>query len=118
MLKKLAVKELINYEPYGYVTLTPAGKKIAREIQARHIGIKDFLVRILKLDEADAEHTACRMEHAMDRETFARFMEFIDFIDNDCPRCGENWLNAYQAGTGPETPNCDLCKKKSRPGKA
>ncbi|MBF0235618.1 MAG: metal-dependent transcriptional regulator, partial [Desulfamplus sp.] len=29
MLKNLAEKELINYEPYGYITLTDQGKKVA-----------------------------------------------------------------------------------------
>jgi len=29
MLKKLAANKMINYEPYGYVTLTAKGKKIA-----------------------------------------------------------------------------------------
>ena len=42
MLKKLAAQELINYEPYGYVTLTPKGNKIAKEIEGRHIVFKTF----------------------------------------------------------------------------
>lgn len=32
MLKKLAARKLINYEPYGYVTLTPEGEKIAKKL--------------------------------------------------------------------------------------
>ncbi|MCA1793539.1 MAG: metal-dependent transcriptional regulator, partial [Desulfobacteraceae bacterium] len=66
MLKKLAAQNLINYEPYGYVTLTPEGEKIAKKIEHRHIVLKDFLFRILSVDEDRADETACRMEHAMD----------------------------------------------------
>ena len=84
MLKKLAANEMINYEPYGYVTLTAKGKKIAKEIQTRHTVIKDFLFRILGVEEEQAEQTACRMEHAMDPDTFKRFTEFIKRIDA-CP---------------------------------
>jgi DtxR family Mn-dependent transcriptional regulator len=87
MLKKLAAQEFINYEPYGYVTLTPSGKKIAREIEGRHILFKDFLFRILKVDEKTANDTACRMEHAMDKATFKKFKNFISSIDA-CPNCG------------------------------
>ncbi len=55
-LKNLAKKKLIDYEPYGFVTLTDKGKKIAKEIALRHSVIKDFLFRILasgmlKIDE-------------------------------------------------------------------
>ncbi|CCK81440.1 MULTISPECIES: metal-dependent transcriptional regulator [Desulfobacula] len=84
MLKKLAGKELINYEPYGYVTLTPEGKKIALEIERRHIFLKDFFYRVLKVDEKTADRTACQMEHAMNQQTFNKFKKFINKIDT-CP---------------------------------
>ena len=84
MLKKLAAQDLINYEPYGYVTLTPEGEKIAKEIEKRHIAIKDFLFRILKVDEKTADETACRMEHSMDSKTFKKFCDFIATLDA-CP---------------------------------
>ncbi len=78
MLKKLAQNKLINYEPYGYVTLTPEGKKIATEIEKRHIFLKDFFFRVLKVDEKIADKTACQMEHAMDNKTFKRLKAFIE----------------------------------------
>jgi DtxR family transcriptional regulator, Mn-dependent transcriptional regulator len=81
MLKKLAAQNLINYEPYGYVTLTPEGEKIARKIEYRHTVLKDFLFRILEVDEQRADETACRMEHAMDSYTFRKFVAFISAID-------------------------------------
>ena len=86
MLKKLASNKLVNYEPYGYVTLTPEGRKIAREIELRHIFLKDFFHRILKVDEKTADRTACRMEHAMNKQTFAKFKTFLKKIDT-CPHC-------------------------------
>ncbi|MCD4720853.1 MAG: metal-dependent transcriptional regulator [Desulfobacula sp.] len=86
MLKKLAKKNFINYEPYGYVTLTPEGKKIAVEIERRHIFLKDFFFRILEVDEETADNTACRMEHAMNKQTFTKFKKFVKKIDT-CPHC-------------------------------
>ena len=80
MLKKLAAQELINYEPYGYVTLTPKGKKIAQEIEGRHKVFKKFLHDIIGVDEKTADETACRMEHAMDSPTFKKFKAFIDSV--------------------------------------
>jgi len=86
MLKKLADNKFINYEPYGYVTLTSEGKKIALEIERRHIFLKDFFFRILKVDEETSDRTACQMEHAMDKQTFKKFRDFIKKI-NTCPHC-------------------------------
>jgi DtxR family Mn-dependent transcriptional regulator len=86
MLKKLAKSKLVNYEPYGYVTLTSEGKKIARQIELRHIFLKDFFHRILKVDEKTADQIACRMEHAMDKQTFTKFKTFLKKIDT-CSYC-------------------------------
>lgn len=86
MLKKLAENRLINYEPYGYITLTPEGKKIAVSVERRHIFLKDFFSRVLKVDEQTADKTACRMEHAMDKQTFKKFRDFLNKID-ECPHC-------------------------------
>lgn len=81
MLKKLAAQELINYEPYGYVTLTPKGEKIAKEIENRHVVLRDFLSRFVGVDEKTADDTACRMEHAMNAATFKKFKAFIAKLD-------------------------------------
>jgi DtxR family Mn-dependent transcriptional regulator len=89
MLKKLSENDLINYEPYGYVTLTPAGRKIAVEIERRHIFLKDFFHRILGVDETSADRTACQVEHAMDKDTFKKFREFVQKIDT-CPMSSSN----------------------------
>jgi DtxR family Mn-dependent transcriptional regulator len=87
MLKKLAAQKFIHYEPYGYVTLTASGRKIAQEIESRHIFLKDFLFRILEVDERTANDTACRMEHAMNKDTFKKFQKFVAFMDA-CPTRG------------------------------
>jgi DtxR family Mn-dependent transcriptional regulator len=94
-LKALVEKKLINYEPYSFITLTPTGKKIAREINRRHGILEDFLVRVLGVEKAQAEETACRMEHAIDKESINKLVHFIEFIDQ-CPRTGEDWVTAFE----------------------
>jgi len=94
-LKALVEKRLINYEPYSFITLTPTGKKIAREIKRRHGILEDFLVRVLGVDQTQAEETACRMEHAIDKESIDKLVQFIEFIDK-CPRTGGDWVSAFE----------------------
>ena len=93
-LKNLGEKGLINYEPYSFITLTPTGKRIARDITHRHHVLKDFLLNVLQIDSRAAEDNACRMEHAIDKKTIERLILFIEYI-HVCPRAGEDWLKSF-----------------------
>ncbi len=93
-LKRLAEMGLINYEPYSFITLSPKGNRIAKDISVRHIGLKDFLHNVLQVDEEIAEDTACKMEHAIDPVSMKKLMCFIDYVHN-CPRAGQDWLDAF-----------------------
>jgi DtxR family Mn-dependent transcriptional regulator len=39
------------------------------------------------VDERTANDTACRMEHAMNKDTFKKFQKFVAFMDA-CPTRG------------------------------
>ncbi len=93
-LRTLSEKNLVNYKPYSFITLTSKGKKIAREILRRHNVVKDFLQCVLLLDESEAEKNACRMEHAMDKGAVNRLVQFIDYI-YQCPRTGDDWISNF-----------------------
>jgi DtxR family Mn-dependent transcriptional regulator len=108
-LKNLNEKGLINYQPYSYVTLTPKGKRIAAEITRRHEILRDFLENVLGVDPITAEKNACRMEHAIDRKTVDRLVCFVDYI-YQCPRAGEDWLQAFVRYCSTEKSECPDCK--------
>lgn len=93
-LKTLAERDLINYAPYSYITLTAKGKTIAREINRRHTVIRTFLANVLLLEPEKAEANACRMEHAMDTAAINRLVQFIDYIQ-ECPRAGDDWIQGF-----------------------
>jgi DtxR family Mn-dependent transcriptional regulator len=95
-LKLLEEKGLIHYQPYSFITLTDAGRKIAEEVAYRHRVLKDFLFNVLQIDEPTAETTACRMEHAIDPKTVERLVCFIEYI-HSCPRAGKDWLASFMS---------------------
>jgi DtxR family Mn-dependent transcriptional regulator len=109
-LKSLAEKGLINYEPYSFITLTQKGKSIAREIQRRHKVIKEFLEKVILLDPEKAEENACRMEHAIDKVAIDRLVQFIEYI-YQCPRAGEDWINAFVNFYTKSTPDEKTCRE-------
>lgn len=115
-LRILKEKRLVCYEPYGAVTLTPSGKRIAAEVARRHNALKRFLTGVLMLGEQSAEAAACRMEHVLSANVIERFCAFAKYLER-CPRGAPLWV----AGTGfacthrGQCPECEICAVPSVP---
>lgn len=75
-LKILAARKLVTHAPYGHVTLTEEGTRLALEVEGRHLAIKDFLTGVLGIPEERAEVTACKLEHVLEAETLAYFVSY------------------------------------------
>lgn len=65
-----------------FLHLTDAGRKIAEEIYARH---RFFTERLIAagVDPETAEADACRMEHAISSESFARLKAAVAQVDSE-----------------------------------
>ena len=109
-LQTLSQKGLINYAPYDLVTLTPEGKEIARDIVHRHQTLRNFLSRILRIDETEAELNACKMEHNVSPAILNRLIQLMKFFEL-CPRGTGNWIEAfdYYNKTGVLQDVCQRC---------
>ena len=79
-LRNLAEKELIYYKPYGYVTLTEAGMRLAARVARRHQVLHSFFADILGLEEKMSQEAACRTEHTLGPEIINRLTVFIEFV--------------------------------------
>lgn len=109
-LKALAGRELINYSPYSYITLTASGRRVARDIIHRHNTLLEFFVTALQLTPEEAEANACRIEHSIDLVAVDRLVRFLEFIKT-CPRTGIDWFEAFAryCQRGVQTSNCEDC---------
>ena len=113
-LHALSEKRLVNYVPYGPITLTESGRRIAERVKHDHDVIRTFLRDILLVDDEVAEENACRMEHAVDSALVERLTKFVEFI-HDCPRAGEDWVGEFAAYCSKgETGDCDPCVARVR----
>jgi len=79
-LKILARKDLINYEPYKFITLKPAGVILSRRILNKHQTLKLFCESILHINEEDSDTIACKMEHFISCTNLQNFLHLIDFF--------------------------------------
>lgn len=64
-LKKLARDGYIHYEPYGAITLTEPGHRLAVRLVRRHRIIETYLVQQLGLTWDQVDDEADRLEHAI-----------------------------------------------------
>jgi DtxR family Mn-dependent transcriptional regulator len=113
-LQALAEKRLVNYAPYDVVTLTEEGGRVAQRVIRRHEVLKDFICRVLGLEEAIAEETACRMEHAASQPVLERLEQFIEFI-RVCPRIDIRWIEetGYFCHRPGSRRDCQRCIEES-----
>ncbi len=110
-LHDLSGRGLINYEPYGFVTLTPEGTEIATRILRRHEALRDFFVNVLGIDRAEADEAACRMEHGVSKAIIDRLLDLSTFMET-CPKVGEKQArgDGYRCREAAHSlEKCELC---------
>ena len=98
-LHLLAAKKLINYVPYDVITLTPKGEELARDVIRRHSSLKDFFVKVLKIEESEADESACRMEHGISPVILNRLVKFMEFVEPDSSQ-GKAWIEKFRVFCG------------------
>jgi DtxR family Mn-dependent transcriptional regulator len=89
-LKILAEKDLINYEPYKFITLKPAGLILAQRILNKHTTLKLFCESVLHIEEEEAEIIACKMEHFISCNNLQNFIHLMQFF-KDNKEIAELW---------------------------
>jgi DtxR family Mn-dependent transcriptional regulator len=77
MVKALSESGLVDYEAYGGVRLTKAGRQLALHVLRRHRLIELFLVRIMGIDWSEVHGEADRLEHAASDRLIERIDEML-----------------------------------------
>jgi len=80
-LKILTARGLVSHAPYGHVTLTEEGTRIATEVERRHVLIRDFLTGVLSLPADKAEVTACKLEHVLEPDVLDHFVAHSEELE-------------------------------------
>lgn len=117
-LKILAEKELINYEPYGIVTLTDEGAKIAEDLLKRHNIIKNFFENVLVVSPELSEESASQVQHTIHDEVLKKFVMFLTFMET-CSCKEPKWIKSFKHYSQNEklSEKClsCICKKNDNP---
>ena len=85
-LQALAVRGLIIYRSHSPVLLTDTGAARAAVIRRRHQAMRRFLSGLLKVDPAEADAAACKIEHVIGEPITSRMTALIEAVEQreDC----------------------------------
>jgi DtxR family Mn-dependent transcriptional regulator len=83
MLKRLAEKKLVKYEPYKGATLTHSGKHVAISTIRKHRLWEVFLVEKLSFGWEEVHEIAEQLEHIKSKELTERLDAFLGFPKYD-----------------------------------
>jgi DtxR family transcriptional regulator, Mn-dependent transcriptional regulator len=84
MLKRLAALALIEYRPYGKISLNSQGKRLALQLVRRHRLSERLLTDILGLPWEQAHAEACKFEHLISDQVEAHLLSRLGGVDT-CP---------------------------------
>lgn len=94
-LVKLKEMGLIDYEKYGYVTLTERGRELAERVLMRHNCLIAFFTTLLQMGDEAAEIEACRVEHVLQSDTCDKIRRLLDFFQSE-ERSNQEWVDRFK----------------------
>ena len=79
-MKLLAENGYVVHEPYGGIKLTAKGRRAAEDVKKRHAILSRFLTQVLGVTPKTADMDACKMEHAVSKETLEKLHAYLHKI--------------------------------------
>jgi DtxR family transcriptional regulator, Mn-dependent transcriptional regulator len=83
MVKTLADSNLVTYEPYSGVRLTPSGRQLALHVLRRHRLIELFLVQVMGMNWSEVHAEAEELEHAVSNRLIERMDDMLGYPSAD-----------------------------------
>ncbi len=114
MLRTLRSRGLADHEPYGDVTLTAEGRRLASRTERSRDVLTQFFVQILGLPADAAEEDACMIEHLVSPASMVQLLRLTAFLRSD-HRSVEGFRAAFKdyverCETGSSGAACPVCK--------
>lgn len=78
-LSRLVSKDLIKYNSYESIMLTPTGLEEAKIVYEKHSIIKDFFESVLCVSSSEASENACKIEHIISQSILDKMIRFTAF---------------------------------------
>ena len=98
-LKGLKQKGLVTDDDRRFLGLSEDGRTITDSIRAKKAVMKDLFVRVLMVDEEQADQDTCKLEHLISPDTAIRAQSLLDFLDSGADEA-QGFLDAFSSFAG------------------
>ena len=78
-LAKLVSKNLINYNSYENISITPKGISQATKVYEKHHILEDFFENILGIEKQEASENACKIEHIISQNVIQQITNYTKY---------------------------------------
>jgi len=113
MLRSLKARGLVEHKPYGHVTLTEEGRRLAARTERSRDVLTQFFTDILGLPPETAGEDACMIEHLVSPSSMVQLLRLTAFLRSDDPAAARmrEAFRAYQArcDAGDVGDPCPVC---------
>lgn len=106
-LYNLKDNDLVNYESYGTIELTPEGENLAKKILEAYDIVYVFLKDVLELSKDDAESEAEKIKSAIEDNTLNQLARYVHKVLD---------LNKLDCGYDINKEKCRMCSRNSLRG--
>jgi DtxR family Mn-dependent transcriptional regulator len=109
-VKHLKEKGLVTEDENRFLTLTPLGESLAKDVGSNRQVLIQFIQKVLGICPEQAETDACKMEHLLSRETSSKILALVELLQSDDPDAKKllRKLQHFQFRC-PSLEECQLC---------
>ena len=90
------------------------GDRIARGVMAKKEAMKKLFIRVLGVEEEQADIDTCKIEHLISDSTARRAVHMLRFLSSD-PEASESFVSgmeALQGSCGQDPSACAICDER------
>lgn len=82
-IKHLKEKGFVTEDDNRFLSLTPLGESVAKEVIYSRSVLIQFIEEVLGISASQAETDACKMEHLLSRETSEKLLNLVRLLQSD-----------------------------------
>ncbi len=75
---RLVARKMVERRSRFELVLTPAGRRVAEQLERRHAALRRFMVEVLLMNRREADELACRVEHWVGPDFVDRLLRLAD----------------------------------------
>ena len=111
-LKPLKQRGLVTVDENRFLKLSDEGRRLAEIVEQNDEVLEEFFVKVLGVDQEQAEIDACKIEHLLSIEASMKLAAFLHFAQSDRKACKDflKEMRKHAPKCKEDTSLCNVCE--------